>query len=139
VQLHHLGAREIATVLATARAEFPHVSLWGVGEQACLVATLEPPRANLALWQRWLVEPALAAERAATGLVSAEALGQQELLTPARLDALLLRHRGAYGVNTDRNRWLEFHSPQHYLDRRDLRARNLRWLQSAPEPAGAAN
>ena len=138
VQLHHLGPREIATVLATARAEFPNVSLWRVGHQACLVATVEPPRANAELWHRWLLEPSLAAERAATGLVSAQALSKQELLTPARLDALLLRHRGAYGVNTDRNRWLEFHSPKYYLDRSDRRAANLRWLESAPDPAAVS-
>lgn len=135
VQLHHLSAREIATVLATARAEFPHVSLWRVGHQACLVASVEPPRANVALWQRWLADPALAAERRTSGLISAQALGEHELLTPPQLDALLKRHAGAYGLNTDRNRWLEFHSPKYYLAPRDFRSANLRWIQSATERA----
>lgn len=132
IQLHHLGPREIATILATARAEFPGVALWRAGGQACLVATTQPPRLNLSVWQRWLTDPAFATARAATGIVSPETLAPAELLPGPRLDALLQRHAGAYGLNTDRNRWLEFHSPQFYLSRVDHRAANLRWLASAP-------
>lgn len=47
------------------------------------------------------------------------------------VDALLARHAGAYGLNTDRNRWLEFHSPKYYLSRADHQAANLRWIESA--------
>jgi len=132
IQLHHLAPREIATILATARAEFPHVAVWRAGAQACLVATAEPPRLNRDVWQRWLTDPALATARAATGIVSPETLAPAELLPSPRLDALLARHRGAYGLNTDRNRWIEFQSPKFYLSRFDHRAANLRWLASAP-------
>ena len=132
VQLHHLAPREIATILATARAEFPHVALWSAGHQACLVATTSPPRPNVAVWERWLHDPALAAARTATGIDSAEKLAAIELLTAPQLDALLRRHAGAYGLNTDRNRWIEFQSPKYYLSRFDHRAANLRWLTSRP-------
>lgn len=132
IQLHHLAPREIATILATARAEFPHVAVWRAGAQACLVATAEPPRLNRDVWRRWLTDPALATARAATGIISPETLAPAELLPAPRLDALLARHRGAYGLNTDRNRWIEFQSPKFYLSRFDHRAANLRWLASAP-------
>lgn len=48
-----------------------------------------------------------------------------------RLDALLARHSGACGSNTDAHRWLEFQTPKYYLDRRDLRTANFRWLAGA--------
>lgn len=133
IQLHHLAPREIATILATARAEFPFVSVWRAGTQACLVATVEPPRLNVAVWQRWLTDPALADARTATGLVSPETLAPAELVTAPRLDALLNRHRGAYGLNTDRNRWIEFQSPKFYLSRFNHAAANVRWLTSTKE------
>lgn len=132
IQLHHLAPREIATILATARAEFPHVAVWRAGAQACIVATSEPPRLNRTVWQRWISDPVLATARDATGIVSPETLAPAELLPPPRLDALLARHRGAYGLNTDRNRWIEFQSPKFYLSRFDHRTANLRWLASAP-------
>lgn len=132
IQLHHLAPREIATILATARAEFPHVAVWIAGQQACLVASAQPPRVNLPVWQRWLSDPALATARKATGIVSPETLAPSELLTAPRVAALLDRYRGAYGLNTDRNRWIEFQTPKYYLSRFDHRAANLRWLASAP-------
>jgi spermidine synthase len=130
IQLHHLTPREIATILGTARAEFPHVALWRAGPQACLVATAAPPQLNPGVWQRWLTDPALATARTATGIDRPEALAADELLTGPRLDALLRRHAGGYGLNTDRNRWLEFQSPRYYLSRYDHRSANLRWLTS---------
>lgn len=132
IQLHHLAPREIATILATARAEFPHVAVWRAGHQACLVASAQPPRVTLPVWQRWLADPALASARATTGIVSPETLAPAELLIAPRVAALLDRHRGAYGLNTDRNRWIEFQTPKYYLSRFDHRAANLRWLESAP-------
>jgi spermidine synthase len=134
IQLHHLAPREIATILATARAEFPSVAVWRAGPQACLIATDGPARLNLPVWQRWLNDPALAAARAAAGITSPETLAPAELLTAPRVDALLNRHRGAYGLNTDRNRWIEFQSPKYYLSRFNHTAANLRWLASAPLP-----
>ncbi len=133
LQLHHLAPQEIATIMATARAEFPHVALWHAGTQACLVATSRPPRLNVGVWRRWLSRPDLATARTATGLDSPAALAAAELLTDSQLDALLRRHTGAYGLNTDRNRWLEFQSPRYYLSRFDHRAANLRWLTSPHE------
>lgn len=66
-----------------------------------------------------------------------EALARSELLTPPLLDALLKRDAGVHCLNTDRNRWLEFHSPKYHLDRRDHRTASLRCLESAKEPAAS--
>ncbi len=130
IQLHHLSAREIATILATARAEFAHVAVWRAGQQACLVATPAPVQPNVAVWQKWRESSAFAAERALTHLDTPESLAAIELATALAVDALLNRHAAALGLNTDRNRWLEFQSPKYYLSRHDHRTENLRWLTS---------
>lgn len=130
IQLHHLSAREIATILATARAEFAHVAVWRAGQQACLVATPAPVQPNVSVWQKWRESSAFAAERALTQLDNPAALAAIELATAPAVDALLHRHAAALGLNTDRNRWLEFQSPKYYLSRHDHRTENLRWLTS---------
>jgi spermidine synthase len=42
LQLHHISRRDLATVIATMRAEFPHVSLWVSGHQGVLIASAAP-------------------------------------------------------------------------------------------------
>jgi len=136
VQLHHLTPREIATMLATARAEFARVSVWRVGHQACLLASAEAQRFNPAVVERWRNSPALAPERRATRADSPAEFAVELLVTPSQLDGELSRYRATVGINTDRNRWLEFRTPQHYLSRFDHRAANLRWLAGIGSPPG---
>lgn len=135
VQLHHITPRELASVFATARAEFPFVSIWRVAGQACLLASDRPPRLNERIWELWDFAPDLLDERLITGLVTPGAFAATELLDPAQLRALLARH-GPAVINTDRNRWLEFQTPKYYLDRRDLPAENLRWITGQTNPSG---
>ena len=135
IQLHHITPREIATILATARAEFNRVSVWRVGGQACLLASVEPQRINPAIVSRWLTSPELAPERRALRVDSPPDFAVTRLLTPPEVDALLNRHKTAIGLNTDRNRWLEFQAPKYYLSHFDHRAANLRWLTAQADAA----
>ncbi len=130
VQLHHLSAREIATIFATARAEFAHVSVWRVGGQACLLASGTPQTVNSAIVERWLTSPLLASERRAVRVHEPARFAISRLLTPAELDRMINRYQAAVGLNTDRNRWLEFQTPKYYLSRRDHSTENLRWLKA---------
>ncbi len=139
VQLHHLTPREIATILATARAAFPAVSLWRAGNQACLIGFTAAPRLNPQVWTAWRTSPELATERALPALDTPDAFLSHQLLPIERVDALLQRHAARVGLNTDRNRWLEFQSPRYYLSRRDHRTANLRWLEDATRPTAVAS
>ncbi|HVU25244.1 MAG TPA: fused MFS/spermidine synthase [Opitutus sp.] len=129
IQLHHLTPRELACVFATAQAEFPFVSVWRAGWQTCLLASMQPPALNPAVWDAWRHDSDLFDERVITGLITPEAFAATELLPAGKLRALLARTPAV--INTDRNRWLEFQTPKYYLDRSDLRAANLRWLESS--------
>ncbi len=135
IQLHHLTAREIGTILGAARAEFDRVSVWRVGGQACLLASTTPQRFNPAVVERWLSAPDLDAERLAVRVDTPENFAISLLLAPDRVDALPTRHRAALGINTDRNRWLEFQTPKYCLSRRDHTAENLLWLTKFGESA----
>ncbi len=128
IQLHHLTSRELASILATAQAEFPFVSVWRVDSQACLLASETAPVFNHRVWEKWRDDPELAAERRITGLTNPESFAAMELVSAARLPALLAGTPSV--INTDRNRWLEFQTPKYYLDRRNLPAANLRWFES---------
>jgi len=131
IQFHHLTPREIASILASAQAEFRFVSVWRVDSQACFLAADQPPTLNPAVWERWRNDPALAAERRITGPPILDEFRATELVSAARLPALLAATPTV--LNTDRNRWLEFQTPKYALDRRDLPAVNLDWFRSGPE------
>lgn len=127
IQLHHLTPRELASVFATARAVFPFVSLWRAGHQACLLASVVPQDLNPTIWRKWRWSPELFDERVITGLGTPEQFAATELTTPRQLDALLAHMSPV--INTDANRWLEFQTPKYYLNRTDLPAKNLAWLE----------
>lgn len=131
IQLHHLTPAEIGSVLATARSQFPFVSIWRAGTQACLLASDSPPQLNAAAWAAWAGSGDLSAERRLTGLIAPKDFAAESLLSPAGLDDRLEHSR--FVINTDRNRWLEFQSPKHYLSRRDDDTENLRWLTGDAE------
>ncbi len=128
IQLHHMTPRELGTILATARAEFTSVSIWRVGHQACLLASVTPPRFNPAVWEKWRWSPELFDERVITGFGTPQSFTSTKLVSSYQLQTVL---DGAVPViNTDANRWLEFQSPKYYLSRRDHQSENLTWLQS---------
>lgn len=135
IQLHHLTGREIGCIVATVRETFPHVSLWRVGPQACILASMEPTRWNPAAAARWL-SPEFAAEREATGWHTAAQIRTAELVPETRIEALL--DRTSRRINTDLNRWLEFQTPKYYLSRNDDLGANLRLLREAGRGAAAA-
>ncbi len=126
VQLHHISPRELASIIATARAEFPEVSLWRAGDQACLLASDRPPQLNEAVWRDWLTNPVFMPERLLTGITSKAAFEAQLLSDNDALHDLLANIPVA--LNTDANRWLEFQSAQYYLSPQDHRVENLLWL-----------
>jgi spermidine synthase len=117
VQLHHIGPREIASELATARSVFPFVGLWYYGGQGMLVAADRP-----------LVSPRLQA-----GIAPGEASQLEETLIAARLldpdgVARLLAGRHAQ-INTDHNRWIEYATPRYQASSYDWVAHNLQFLR----------
>jgi spermidine synthase len=130
VQLHHLTSREIACILATAKVEFPDVSVWQVGGQACFLASLSSPQTNSQVWREWMGRPDLLAERTITGLTTPAQWAKLEILSSAGLTRLLASIPPI--INTDGNRWLEFQTPRYYLNRQPLAEQNFRWLTSSP-------
>ena len=46
VQLHHMSRRDLASVLASVRSEFPHVALFIGGRQGQILASMEPLEIN---------------------------------------------------------------------------------------------
>jgi spermidine synthase len=125
VQLHHIGPREIASELATARSVFPYVGLWYYGGQGMLVAADRP-----------LVSPRLQAGLQAdlqVGDAPGEASQLVETLTAARLldsggVARLVAGRHPQ-INTDHNRWIEYATPPYQSSSYDWVTHNLQFLR----------
>jgi spermidine synthase len=119
LQLHHLSGREVVSVIASMRSVFPYVTFWIVGRQGILVGAMEPQT--------------LRAEALARGVAAAGA-GEVRLVLRDRVlsedDVTRLVATIGAPVNTDRNRWLEYHSPRHNLRRDDFAAINERALRS---------
>jgi spermidine synthase len=121
IQLHHITARELASVMRAMRDTFAEVSLWVVGGQGILLGTEGPQRPvpatlqTLLTWPQWKggVDP----EAALTTLLASR------LLAPRDLEAWLASND--VPSNTDANRYLEYASPRYNLDPRDLREQNL--------------
>lgn len=117
IQLHHLGTRELASVIATARAVFPVVSVWVIGGQGIIVASDVP--------QVIQATPLLRLERdcVALGWRPEELAGRYvgllagRILAPGDTDRLVAAL--APPVNTDRNRFLEYATPRYNLSRVD--------------------
>ncbi len=126
IQLHHIGTSELTMVIATLRSVFPRVSLWILGGQGILVASIEEQLVTPAFLARF---PG-AARELGWALESAperfEWLVTSRLLSPDDVDRLLAAHPTP--LNTDRNRALEYATPRFNLVRRDLVPINLRFL-----------
>ncbi len=146
VQMHHLSPEEIATVLATLANQFAHVELWLGGEQAVILASDEPLKLNPAAWERFRASPDLQGERLVFDKLvdspTLEAFWQMRVLTDAQVREVV--RRTPHVINTDENKWIEFHTPRYYLSRRDHVRENFDYLSAiaqsmppAPPPLAA--
>jgi spermidine synthase len=127
-QLHHIGPREIESIIGTLQASFPYVSVWVYGGQGVLLASLEPqqmdPDAAVAalVYLRNHSPDNAAALRAMKSIVSSRLL-----------DTNAVRHLVQAStpiINTDWNRWIEFSTPRYNLSEVDWFTLNLRHLVS---------
>jgi spermidine synthase len=102
VQLHHIGPREVACALATARTVFPYVGLWLYGNQGVMVASARPlaPDAER--------RPELDRRYGSARLV--DELYASVLIPPSALTRLADDFQPV--INTDHNRWLEYSTPR---------------------------
>jgi predicted membrane-bound spermidine synthase len=109
VQLHHIRLADIATILASARAELPHVWLYVTGGQGILIACREeclPGPEALEALERSL-GPVVA------GFGGVEKLVSRRILDPAGVERFITR----FGVpgrlySTDDNLLLEYSTPR---------------------------
>ena len=107
VELDHIGPREIASQLATARSVFPYVDLWYSGGLGMLVAADHP-----------LTEAHLP-EGVAPPVELLDAGGVARFV--ARLHP---------PINTDDNRWLEYVAPRYQARSHRRAARNIESLRA---------
>ncbi|MGR9089137.1 MAG: spermidine synthase, partial [Gammaproteobacteria bacterium] len=84
LQIHHLSPREIATVIASIHAVFPHIEFWVHGGQGILVASREPLQISSDLVRRATTVPAI--RRLDAGFID-RVLGSR-LLDSAAVDRL---------------------------------------------------
>jgi len=129
LQLHNISPREIESIIGTIRSVFPYVSCWYPGDQAMIVASLEPqiPVQD----RRRLIE-----ERVQT-LIRREPEQQQKIMreilesrvtSPAGVDRMLAAVKPI--INTDHNRWLEYATPRYNSSALPWEATNLTFLRS---------
>jgi len=118
VQLHHIGPREVACALATARAVFPYVGLWLYGNQGMMVASAHP----LVLDE--VRRPELARRFRSARLV--DELYGSVVVSPSGLTRLISDFHPA--INTDHNRWLEYSTPPYQSSSFDWLHHNNRLL-----------
>jgi spermidine synthase len=113
IQLHHIYARDLATVIHTLRLEFAHVALFYGGGQGILVASKAPLVASRARLEA--LERTLGAARPSRPLAS---LGADVLATHEGLDAFVAEVAAESGVavdalvSTDDNLYLEYATPR---------------------------
>ncbi|MEZ4310937.1 MAG: fused MFS/spermidine synthase [Polyangiaceae bacterium] len=111
VQLHHIRRRELATIVRTLRAVFPHVALFEGGAQGILVAGREPLLASRARLEAFEASDRLKATLAGTHL--ADTL--DELVTSGEdLDRFVAESEPDGGplLSTDDNLYLEYATPK---------------------------
>ena len=116
IQLHHIGPREVACALATARTVFPYVGLWLYGTQGMMVASARPLVMDEAR------RPELARRFRSAPLV--DELYQSVLVSPGGLTRLIADFHPA--INTDHNRWLEYATPPYQASSFDWLRYNAR-------------
>jgi spermidine synthase len=136
MQLHRLSPADLASILASVRAVFPHVTLYTSGTQGAIVACRHECAPNAETLARLDATPALQPALALFG-GHAGALLRQQLLDDAAIARLLAASAGdsAELVSTDDNLFLEYDTPRGNVRpfARSL-AENQRWLRSFARP-----
>lgn len=126
IQVHHIGLEELATVLATVRSVFSHVTFWVFGSQGIIVASGSPLLLTTEGAAHYFAgAPALGLDVDAARDLFVRALASR-LLSEADVTRLASDPRVL--INTDRNRHLEYASARHAMDRADVAARNVEVL-----------
>lgn len=129
IQLHHIGVVELATVIATVRSVYDHVSFWVYGRQGIIVASASPLTLSAEAMRRFFAaRPELGFDSdASAGTLLEDVLGSR-LLTSAEVSSFVARND--YELNTDQNRYLEYATAKYNVSRVDYLRDNVRWLSA---------
>lgn len=140
MQFHHVDDKEIRSALLSLQKEFKNVELYYVGGQGVLVASKAPLQIRPAEIERLQSLPAMRPHLDVLrewGYGGVEQAGDWLVLAADEVRAVAKKHRKAT-LNTDMNRYLEYTTPRHYLEKGNLNKRNLEALMSALPPEVAA-
>jgi spermidine synthase len=136
IQFHHIGPREIDSIIGSLRAAFPYVSVWYFGGQGMLVASAQPQLINReaedALWVFARRQPSTTADSPQKFLDALRAARVLDADGVTRLSAT------RPFINHDWNRWLEYSTPKYNLSTRDWISTNLAHLQQYASAASAS-
>ncbi|MBX3212387.1 MAG: fused MFS/spermidine synthase [Labilithrix sp.] len=139
VQFHHLSPDDVQGILATLRAELPHVTLWRLGSQGCMVASDAPiairPEAVAQLEASSEMAELLSIVERRRG-ITLKALGDRLLLDGTAVDRLAedAATRGLR-LTTDGNRHVEYSTPRHNLEKTRHADRVMDRLLESVDPA----
>jgi spermidine synthase len=116
IQLHHIGPRELACALATARAVFPYVGLWFYGNQGMMIASARP--LILGEGRRQELDRRFGSARMVDELYGAV------LVSPDGINHVIRDFHPV--INTDHNRRLEYLTPRYQASGFDWLTYNVR-------------
>ena len=134
MQLHHLSPKEIVTILATMRENFQYMDMWFFGGQAILLASdtpmvLHQERLRLFSESELFVSERQALRELGEDVDSILSL-RSRLFDTNQIDIIISKI--PHAIHTDRNKWLEFHTPLHYLDNASMNVdTNMKFLMEA--------
>jgi spermidine synthase len=120
VQLHHIRRRELASVLATVRSEFPHVALYVHGHQGIIVAAEKSLYMSRARAEALGSRPDVAAllEGASLADLAGDLLLMDDALDRFVADSAIEAQIPAEALlSTDDNLYLEYATPKNNISR----------------------
>jgi spermidine synthase len=126
IQVHHIGIAELGSALMSLRSVFPQVSFWVFGGQGILVASDQPQKLRPESLEDYArLNPRRASSDESRNMQLLQLLASR-LLAPEEMSRL--QATGAFVVNTDSNRYLEYHTPFYNLDPAPFVKNNMRLL-----------
>ena len=131
VQLHQIRGTDLLTILGSARARFPFVSLYYVGTHGVLIASEAPSEPRPESFTAFDQHPPSAAMLALYG-GDAASLAARRLLGPPEVDRLLARYaaQGAELLSTDDDLSLGYSTPRgNVRDHEESTQQNLAFLR----------